>query len=260
MLLALLADTHGADLAALILRTAKRKPDLLIHAGDIVGHYGTRYGFPGDSDDRAAQAKRFLVSWNLIAERLPCPIVLIPGNHDFFLAWPQQPSQQFWSWDFHTAQRPSEVPPGFVPNLIQDNLHPNLRILNASGLRLGGLNLWGSPWTPFFNGWAYNFPPPLLGGLEDAKQHWAQVPADTDILITHGPPRGILDRNLRGEPCGCAALRAELDSGRIAPKVHVFGHIHPARGKETPGRTTFVNAAATDEAQKLRFGVEWVEV
>ena len=48
MLLALLADTHGADLSALIPHIAERKPDVLIHAGDIVGHYGTRYGFPGD--------------------------------------------------------------------------------------------------------------------------------------------------------------------------------------------------------------------
>ena len=70
----------------------------------------------------------------------------------------------------------------------------------------------------------------------------------------------ILYRNLAGAPCGCPALRAELDSGRITPKLHVFGHIHPARGLETRGRTTFVNAAVTNEAQRLCAGAQWVEM
>ncbi|KAG8970286.1 hypothetical protein FRC05_000660 [Tulasnella sp. 425] len=46
--------------------------------------------------------------------------------------------------------------------------------------------------------------------------------------LTHGPPHGIHDETLRGELVGCPTLLAYL--ARLRPRLHVFGHIHEARG------------------------------
>lgn len=59
---------------------------------------------------------------------------------------------------------------------------------------------------------------------KDAQDLWAQIPADTDILITHGPPLGYMDK------CGlgCEELRKIL--WRVRPLAHVFGHVHEGHG------------------------------
>jgi Icc-related predicted phosphoesterase len=67
---------------------------------------------------------------------------------------------------------------------------------------------------------------------------------DTDILITHGPPYGILDSTQRNEHVGCKALYERVQL--IKPKLHVFGHIHESYGRQQDSgqqSTIFVNAA-----------------
>ena len=66
------------------------------------------------------------------------------------------------------------------------------------------------------------------------------IPANTDILITHGPPYGILDKNRVGFSAVCQSLKRAVK--RIQPKLHVFGHIHEAGGMVEMEGTTFVNA------------------
>ncbi len=67
---------------------------------------------------------------------------------------------------------------------------------------------------------------------------YANIPADTDILVTHAPPQGILDAGQ-----GCAELLEA--SKRVRPKLHVFGHVHAGYGVLRRGPTIFVNAAMT---------------
>lgn len=62
----------------------------------------------------------------------------------------------------------------------------------------------------------------------------------TDILITHGPPKGVLDEE-GGESFGSAALRGVLE--KVQPKLHCFGHIHESKGIRTLGNTICSNAA-----------------
>ncbi|KAG8709104.1 hypothetical protein FRC08_018538 [Ceratobasidium sp. 394] len=66
---------------------------------------------------------------------------------------------------------------------------------------------------------------------ERAQAVWESIPLDTDILITHGPPFNHLDMTTRGKSCGCPALLDRM--WRVQPLLHVFGHIHEARGIET---------------------------
>jgi len=99
-----------------------------------------------------------------------------------------------------------------------------------------GLRFWGSPWQPWFYDWSFNLP-----RGEKLREKWALIPDDVDILVTHGPPRGILDVTDDGRTEGCDDLRARVDE--IAPPVHAFGHIHEGSGVKREGKTTFVNAA-----------------
>ena len=86
-----------------------------------------------------------------------------------------------------------------------------------------GLKIWGSPFTPTFgNGWSFNKDRSKIGMI------WDTIPEDTDIIVTHGPPKGILDisENRKGnlEFCGDTALRKRIL--KINPKLVCFGHIH----------------------------------
>ena len=70
------------------------------------------------------------------------------------------------------------------------------------------------------------------------------VPSGLDVLVTHGPPLGILDRTYDGQHVGCEDLKRTVEDKR--PKLHVFGHIHEGYGVERAAATTFVNASLCD--------------
>lgn len=71
------------------------------------------------------------------------------------------------------------------------------------------------------------------------------IPEDTDILITHGPPMGILDRVERdNQNVGCELLLEKIQE--IKPKINVFGHIHEGYGYISNGNTHFINASVLD--------------
>jgi Icc-related predicted phosphoesterase len=108
--------------------------------------------------------------------------------------------------------------------------------LRDSGIEIDGKRIWGSPWQPWFCNWAFN-----LRTDSELREKWDLIPSDTDILVTHGPPRGILDRTARGESAGCRELSRAVE--RVRPEVHVFGHIHEAYGQESRDGTLFVNAS-----------------
>lgn len=106
-----------------------------------------------------------------------------------------------------------------------------------------GLRVFGSPWQPWFGDWAFNLPRgPALA------ERWARVPERVDVLVTHGPPFGILDLVWNGKTVGCEDLTREL--ARIAPRLHVFGHIHESYGIVRRGDTVFVNASVCDRAYR----------
>jgi len=108
---------------------------------------------------------------------------------------------------------------------------------------IDGVKFYGSPWQPWFYDWAFN----LERGPEiRAKRNL--IPADTDVLITHGPPFGISDLTARGEQTGCQDLLEAVE--RIKPKVHIFGHIHEGYGITSKGSTSFINASICDESYR----------
>jgi len=90
-----------------------------------------------------------------------------------------------------------------------------------------GLKIWGSPITPEFGvGWAWN------RKREKIHKVWDSIPNDIDIIVTHGPPKTIMDLSYNKdhelEFCGCSNLFKRIFT--INPKAVLFGHIHNCDG------------------------------
>ena len=85
--------------------------------------------------------------------------------------------------------------------LLANLLITNAVYLNDSGIEIEGLKIWGSPISPNYQDWAFN-----RERGEAIRKHWEMIPEDTDILITHCPPFGILGFNNRGIHEGCQDL------------------------------------------------------
>jgi predicted phosphodiesterase len=114
-----------------------------------------------------------------------------------------------------------------------------LTVLHDSAVTVAGLRFWGSPWQPWFCDWAFNLPRgPALA------EKWARIPLGTDVLVTHGPPRGFGDRVRDSRREGCDDLLARVRE--VRPLVHVFGHIHEDRGAWRDGETWIVNATTAE--------------
>lgn len=144
--------------------------------------------------------------------------VIVAGNHDFLF----------------------ENDPGLARSFITNAVY-----LENEETTVAGLRFWGSPITPWFYDWAFN------RRDEDLKTCWRAIPAGVDVLITHGPPHGILDRTVAGDHVGCRFLGRELE--RVRPRLHIFGHIHESHGRTEQGGTTFVNASNLDETYALKY-------
>ena len=110
-----------------------------------------------------------------------------------------------------------------------EGLPENVHYLCHSGVEIEGVRFWG---VPLFVG----------DTLKESRteQIIAQIPENTDVLISHSPPYGILDfdDNIN---YGCRDLLKVVE--RINPRYHLFGHIHANHGIRKIGQTTFVNSA-----------------
>lgn len=131
-------------------------------------------------------------------------------------------------------------------------LLPHCIYLEDSSVRLLGLEFYGSPWTSSHR-------MGFSASHEELAQHWAAIPASTDVLITHLPPRCVLDlaysesspdvvcelcakRHPQYRHWGSPALFTEVTT-RIKPLVHLFGHVHECNGVLLEHGVLFSNAS-----------------
>lgn len=125
---------------------------------------------------------------------------------------------------------------GKSATLIQALLPEGCYYLCNTGIDIEGVKFWG---VPFF------FSEELSGDYIDGI---ARIPVDTDVLVSHRSPQGILDIS-DGYTYGCPDLRQKVLD--LRPRYHLFGHIHDAYGVEKSAHTTFANAALVDEDYQL---------
>lgn len=145
--------------------------------------------------------------------------ILIAGNHDnlLYTGFPKTEKE---------AEELAELHDFLVH---QGKTIEDFEYLCDSGTEYNGLKIWGTPWTPLFDG--VNPKCTAFMRYENfLNDKFSQIPTGLDILITHGPMKYILDENIHGYPCGSLALRKHID--RAKPRFHVCGHIHEQGGNE----------------------------
>ena len=103
-----------------------------------------------------------------------------------------------------------------------DFLEAGITYLENDWVEIEGLKIFGSPQTPTFGNWSF------MKSRDKMHNHWKHIPDDADIIVTHGPPKGVLDlsydRENNLERCGDSALLKRIL--QIKPKLVCFGHIH----------------------------------
>ena len=126
--------------------------------------------------------------------------------------------------------------------------------LQDEAVVIDGLKFYGAPWQPDYLCMAFNLP----RCSAELEARWAAVPSDTDVLITHCPPEGILDWVPPNLSVGCQLLRYRL--GFLKPLLHCFGHVHESRGCMEQDGALFVNAACVQTTNQPVAGPVVVEI
>ncbi|XP_033733429.1 metallophosphoesterase MPPED2-like isoform X2 [Pecten maximus] len=197
--------------------------DVLIHAGDF-----TMIGLPKDID-----------KFNKYLGTLPHKVkIVIAGNHD--LTFDQdmvKSNREELTTMFGVTEENFEAYMTEKKLTEVKELMTNCIYLEDASVNIYGIKIYGSPWQPKFGGWGFNLP-----RGQALLDKWNMIPADTEILITHGPPIGHGDYCFDGARAGCVELLTTVQQ-RVRPKYHIFGHIHEGYGVTTDGVTTYINAS-----------------
>ncbi|MCC7338074.1 MAG: metallophosphoesterase [Pirellulaceae bacterium] len=184
-------------------------------------------------------------------------------------AWLNEPeSRKFFAWYSELDMPKKFFVPGNHSTAIEQGLvrpedYPDIEFLIHQSTQWRGLEIFGSPYTPRFFDWAY------MREREDLDEVWQSIPAGVDILITHGPPKGIgdvtkdVDSRLPVHVGSKSLMRQVVE--RIKPRIHAFGHIHDERGIDNVGRvvkgpTEFINCACCDLPGRLKHHGTIVEI
>eukprot|EP01060_Flectonema_neradi_P011945 TRINITY_DN1888_c0_g1_i1.p1 TRINITY_DN1888_c0_g1~~TRINITY_DN1888_c0_g1_i1.p1 ORF type:complete len:294 (+),score=46.03 TRINITY_DN1888_c0_g1_i1:42-884(+) len=207
-----ISDTHGKELK---MSHPVPNGDILVHGGDIT------------NTGELCQLQAFNQWLGTLPHKHK---IVIAGNHDLTLDKESYTKGMAFRFAHRTPYDVEECRKTIT----------NATVLENESCVVEGLNFYGSPYSARFHDWGFN-----VDRGEKSKKLWTQIPTETDILLTHGPPLGHGDMNSNGGSCGCTDLLYEVTT-RIKPKLHVFGHIHEAYGVTTNGVTQFVNACTCD--------------
>lgn len=121
-----------------------------------------------------------------------------------------------------------------------DGLSRNVHYLYNNSVVIDGIKFYGIPM----------FMEDCMAGNLDVFIN--NIPDDTDVLITHMPPKGTCDLANYGkgpEHRGNATL-AELLK-KLHPTCHLFGHEHDAYGKTIKENVIYSNACVVDSRYNL---------
>lgn len=148
--------------------------------------------------------------------------ICIPGNHDM---------------SFQSSYR------NIVINLLREN---GITYLEDSGIEVEGLLVWGSPWMPNFYDWAFMLP----RGESELAEKRSRIPDETNLLLTHCPPKYILDDTISNGNQGCELLAQRIWQ-LSSLRANIFGHLHRCGGRtENISNVQFVNAAICTDQYK----------
>lgn len=224
----IISDTHNFEFSdnagtSQPLQLPTPKADVLLHCGDLTQVGGV------------SSFKKALKMLGRIDAELK---LVIPGNHDLEL------DKLYWEAPHDYSEAPED--PKDHDLAVETMTGPLAGEAGVSFLNEGThsftlksgakFTIYVSPYTPAFCDWAFayeqkddrfNGPQQVADGVTSIATN--PIPADADIVMTHGPPKGILDWCPQGN-VGCENLLRAIR--RVKPMMHCFGHIHEGNDVE----------------------------
>jgi hypothetical protein len=222
----IISDTHGfqfgdAERFDGEFQLPTPKIDVLLHCGDLTSKGGV-----------SAYEGVLRMLGNIEAELK----LVIAGNHDLDL------DSEYWTWR-HNPGNPAYENDKKAKSVMTGPLALEAGVtyleegLHTFTLRSGArFTVYASPYQPEFYGWAFPYERdedrfnPAAHVMPNvrciAKNPVPDFP-NVDIMMTHGPPKDILDWTAQGN-VGCEALLRA--ASRARPRLYCFGHIHEAYG------------------------------
>lgn len=212
-----ISDTHGLQIAST--RTLQTNDiDMVIHCGDLTEH------------SRLAEFQETI----RLLEMIKAPLkIVIPGNHDFSLDKPafQRKIAEFQRLstdldgtnDVLLKEYGSDGDAKRLWDEAKENINGRIMLLDEGEHHLvlengAQLKVYASPYTPSTNEWGFQY----------NSTHDFEIGDRVDIAITHGPPKGIMDRTVENERIGCPMLFRAI--AKSQPRIHCFGHVHNGWG------------------------------
>lgn len=213
----IMSDSHGQQLLS---RPPAEHIDVAIHCGDLTQE---------SKLDEFRSTLQYLQNINADLK------LVIAGNHDLTLDVP--------TFERLVADSREPLEPELVrktygdygevrDSLFESAKDANILLLDEGSykfrLRNGALlRVYASPYTPSFgdvlsgsSAWGFQYDP--------NEGHQFDIPQNVDVVITHGPPEGILDYTASRQRAGCRHLFQAVNRAR--PRLHCFGHVHKGWG------------------------------
>ena len=237
----ILSDTHGMEF-----RSEDRPlqhADVAIHCGDLT---------------EESKLEEYEASIRLLKD-IHAPLKLvIAGNHDFTMDIPAFRKKV-------ADARPSLDPDlvrkvygdyGAARKMFEDARAAGIIFLDEGNHRFilengAILNVYASPWTPSLGDWGFQYLP--------GQGHRFEIAKGTDLVVTHRPPKGVMDYTEDKHRAGCPNLFGAV--ARARPRLHCFGHIHEGWGAklvtwrnqltETPSHFTDIDNEKSVIVEKL---------
>lgn len=211
-----ISDTHSQH----DLMPPLPKGDILLHTGDFTLDYGT----PEELNSFATWIEKQDFKHKII----------IAGNHEItFDVKREAHYKKTWpnlkDLDFAETKK-----------LLTDK--KTFVYLEDSFTIVEGIKIYGTPYNPICFDYGFQ------REESELKEIYEKIPVDSDIVMTHTPPHGILDKCNSGDIAGSPSLR-DILLNKVNNKVSVFGHIHEAHGKQKIGEKLFLNSAIVDTSQ-----------
>lgn len=221
MKLVFLSDTHNKHHQITV-----PEGDVLIHSGDAT------------STGKVEECKKFLRWYGALPHKHK---IFVAGNHDWSF---DEDDMAYVKWKNHYNFKGDRFRAGATNYVEYLAKELGIIYLNRDSVTIDGVKFYGCPESPRFHHWAFN----------RDQCDWLHIPEDTNVLITHTPPFGILDVSYRGyDNCGCKYLLDRV--GELAQlkklKVHCFGHIHEGRGVHEQYGVTYINGSCLDHKYQV---------
>lgn len=208
--LLLISDTHGMNFSPA--DRPVQQADVAIHCGDLTD---------------GSKLEEFRTAIELL-KSLDAPLKLaIAGNHDFNMdipAFEKKVAEATSSLEPELLAKEYGIP-GEARQLFEAANDAGIIFLDEGTHRFtlengAQLTVYASPYTPALGAWGFQYHPD--------QGHKFSIEEEVDVVVTHGPPKGIMDYTYGRERAGCPDLFAAI--ARARPLLHCFGHIHEGWG------------------------------